>query len=63
MNEFYTHKIRIDFHVLILKVVTIFFEPSLVIILKEFKCMCMSYIIIYACVMSYIIMTKSWIEI
>jgi hypothetical protein len=28
------------FNVLILKVVTIYFEPSLVIVLKEFKCMC-----------------------
>ncbi len=38
MNELYT--ICIDFHVLILKVDVIYFEPSLVIVLKEFKCMC-----------------------
>jgi hypothetical protein len=34
------------FGVLILKVVVIFYEPSLVIILKKIKCMCMSYIVI-----------------
>ncbi len=42
----YTHTICIIFHVLILKVGIICSEPSLVIVLKEFKCMCMSYIII-----------------
>jgi hypothetical protein len=41
----YTHTICIAFSVLILKVV-IYFEPSLVIVLKESKCMCMSCIII-----------------
>jgi hypothetical protein len=45
MNEPYTQTICIIFCVLILKVVTIYYEPSLVIILKEFKCICMSYII------------------
>jgi hypothetical protein len=43
------------FHVLILKVTTIYSEPSLVIIFKEFKCMCVSYIIINP--------WSSWIEI
>jgi hypothetical protein len=42
----YTHTIYIDFCVLILKVASIYSKPSLVIILKEFKFMCMSYIII-----------------
>jgi len=41
MNEMYTHILG----VLILKVVATYFEPSLVIVLKECKCMCMSYII------------------
>jgi len=41
----YTHTI-LFFCVLILKVVIIYYEPSLVIVLKEFKCMCMLYIII-----------------
>jgi hypothetical protein len=41
----YTHTI-LFFLVLVLKAVTIYYEPSLVIVLKEFKCMCMSYIII-----------------
>jgi hypothetical protein len=51
----YTHTICFFFCVLILKVVAIFYEPSLVIILKKFKCMCMSYIIINPWL--------SWIEI
>jgi hypothetical protein len=42
----YTHTICIAFHVLVLKVVIIYYEPSLIIVLKEFKCMRMSYIII-----------------
>jgi hypothetical protein len=42
----YTCTICIVFHVSTLKVATIYFEPSLVIVLKEYKCMCMSYIII-----------------
>jgi len=42
----YTHTICIVFHVLTLKVVAIYYEASFVIILKEYKCMCMSYIII-----------------
>jgi hypothetical protein len=47
MNELYTHiQYYITFRVLVLKVVAIYFEPSLVIVLKESKCMCMSYIII-----------------
>jgi hypothetical protein len=51
----YTHTICIVFHVLRLKVNTIYFEPSLVIVLKESKCMCMSHIIINP--------WPSWIEI
>jgi len=51
----YTHTICIAFHVLILKVVVRYYEPSLVIVLKEFKCMCISYIIINP--------WPSWIEI
>ncbi len=35
-----THTICIVFYVLILKVVTIYSEPSLIIVLKKFKCMC-----------------------
>jgi hypothetical protein len=50
----YTHIICIPFHVLILKVV-MYFEPLLIIVLKESKCMCMSYIIIN--------LWPSWIEI
>jgi hypothetical protein len=46
MNELYTRIQYIFFHVLVLKIATIYFEPSLVIVLKEFKCMYMSYIII-----------------
>jgi hypothetical protein len=42
----YTHTICIDFYVLILKVVTIYSEPSIIIVLKESKCMCMPHIII-----------------
>ncbi len=38
----YNIYIYIDFHVLVLKVVIIYLEPSLVIVLKESKCMCMS---------------------
>jgi len=44
---------------LILKVV-IYFEPSLIIILKEFKCMCMSYIIIMT-IMNWNILILQWI--
>jgi len=51
----YTYTICIFFHVLILKVVAIYFKPSLTIVLKESKCMCMSYIIINP--------WPSWIEI
>jgi hypothetical protein len=51
----YTHTIYIVFHVLVLKVIVIYYEPSLIIVLKEFKCMCMSYIIINR--------WPSWIEI
>jgi hypothetical protein len=51
----YTHTIYIAFRVLILKVAIIYFEPSLVIVLKESKCMCMSYITINP--------WPSWIEI
>jgi hypothetical protein len=51
----YTHTICIVFHVLILKVDVIYYEPSLVTILKESRCMCMSYIIIN--------LWSSWIEI
>ncbi len=40
-----THTICISFHVLTLKVVVMYFEPSLVG-LNKLKCMCMSYIII-----------------
>jgi hypothetical protein len=43
------------FRVLILKVDVIYYELSLVIVLKESKCMCMSYIFINLC--------PSWIEI
>jgi high-affinity Fe2+/Pb2+ permease len=39
-----THIICVTFCVLVLKVVV--FKPSLVVVLKESKCMCMSYIII-----------------
>jgi hypothetical protein len=46
MSFIHTYNLCITFHVLILKVVIIYFEPPLVILLKEFKCMCMSYIII-----------------
>ncbi len=42
----YTHTIYIVFRVLVLKVVTIYYEPSLIIVLKESKCMCHTYIII-----------------
>ncbi len=52
VNELYN---MYFFRVLILKVVAIYFQPSLVIILKEYKCMCMSYIIINS--------WPSWIEI
>jgi hypothetical protein len=51
----YTHTIYITFHVLVLKVDVIYFKRSLVIILKESKCMFMSYIIINP--------WPSWIEI
>jgi hypothetical protein len=51
----YTHTICIVFHVLILKVVAIYFEPSLIIVLKESNYMCMSYIVINP--------WPSWIEI
>jgi len=51
----YTHIIYIDFHVLVLKVDAIYSEPSLGFVLKESKCMCMSYIIINP--------WPSWIEI
>jgi hypothetical protein len=51
----YINTLCIAFHVLILKIVTIYFEPSLVIVLKESKCTCMSYIIINS--------WSSWIEI
>jgi hypothetical protein len=56
MNELYTH-IQYQYIyicVLILKVV-IYYKPSLIIVLKESKCMCMSYIIINP--------WPSWIEI
>jgi hypothetical protein len=49
MNEFYTHLQFIYFHVLVLKVIAIYSKPSLFIVLKESKCMCMSYIIINPC--------------
>ncbi len=55
MNELYTHILYIAFCVLILKVAIIYYEPSVVIVWKEFKCMCMSYIIINP--------WPSWIEI
>jgi hypothetical protein len=48
------HTTYIAYHVLVLEFV-IYFEPSFVIILKESKCMCMSYIIINP--------RPSWIEI
>jgi hypothetical protein len=45
MNELYkTHTIHIVFHVLVLKVDVMHYEPSLVVAFKEFKCMCMSYL-------------------
>jgi hypothetical protein len=53
MSFIHTYKKKLC--VLILKVVVIYFEPSLLIIWKEFKRMCMSYIIINPCL--------SWIEI
>jgi hypothetical protein len=40
MNEFYIHIQYVFFYVLILKVAAIYSEPSLVIVLNEFKCMC-----------------------
>jgi len=46
MNELYTHIQYLIFYILILKVVVVYFEPSLVIVLKGSKCMCISYIII-----------------
>jgi hypothetical protein len=55
MNELYTYIQYVFFNILILKVVAIYFEPSLVIVVKGFKCMCMSYIIIN--------LWPSWIEI
>jgi hypothetical protein len=54
MNSICTYNMYF-FHVLILKFVVIYYEPSLVIVLKECKCMCMSYIIINP--------WPSWIEI
>jgi hypothetical protein len=54
MNELYTHT-YVFFNVLILKIVVIYYEPSLVIVLKECRWMCMSYIIINP--------WPSWIEI
>jgi hypothetical protein len=42
----YTHTICIIFHVLILKVDVIYSKPYFFIILKESKCICMSYNII-----------------
>ncbi len=51
----HTHIILFYFIVLVLKIVVIYSEPSLVIVLKEYKCMCMSYIIINP--------WPSWIEI
>jgi hypothetical protein len=51
----YTHTMFIVFCVLVLKIVIIYSEPSLVIVFKESKCMCMSYIIINP--------WPSWIEI
>ncbi len=40
MNELYIDTQYFFFHVLVLKVVTIYFTPSLIIVLKESKCMC-----------------------
>jgi hypothetical protein len=51
----YTHRICITFHVLILKVVVIYYKPSLIIVLKESNHICMSCIIINP--------WPSWIEI
>jgi len=51
----HTHTIYIIFRVLVLKFIVIYFEPSLIIVLKECKCTCMSYIIINP--------WPSWIEI
>jgi hypothetical protein len=45
MNSIHTYNMFF-FRVLILKINVIYFELSLVIVLKESKCMCMSYIII-----------------
>jgi hypothetical protein len=45
MNFIHTYNMFF-FCALILKIVVIYFKPSLVIILKESKCMCMSWIII-----------------
>ncbi len=42
----YTHTICIAFCVLIFKFFDIYPEPSLIIVLKELKCICISYIII-----------------
>jgi hypothetical protein len=41
----YTHTIYIFFCVLILKFIVMYYEPLLVVTLKESKCMCMSYVI------------------
>ncbi len=45
MNELYAHIQYVFFCVLVLKVIIMCYEPSLVV-LKEVKGMCMSYIII-----------------
>jgi hypothetical protein len=42
MNEFYTQIQYVFFCVFILKFVNIYIKQSMVIVLKESKCMCMS---------------------
>jgi hypothetical protein len=51
----YTHMICLYFLVSILKVVDMYYEPSLIVMLKNSECICMSYIIINPWL--------SWIEI